>query len=169
MTQESTKQIAVALALLLALGPCAVVAQPNDGMCNALKTVLSETEGHYLRFRGSYDAVYDAYVGTYSIPPMTECLMSAQDESSFYKCAKRLPDDEALARKMLVDTAAAVTQCLGKDVKRTSFKKDASYVWFKHVVGGESIRLKYQRFVPKYTDKAPFYKFSLEVNFLEPN
>ena len=159
--------LGAALAILIAAGDAS--AQSKEEMCTAIKTVLAETSNHYLRFRGSYDSVYDSYVGTYSIPPLTECMMSAKDESSIYKCSRRLGDDETAAKNMLIETAATINRCFGNDIKQTSFRKDASYLWFRHVITGESLRLKYQRIVPRYTNKEPFYLFSLEVSFREPD
>lgn len=161
--------IACTFALLLALAPGVARPQANVGLCEALKAVLAETEGHYLRFRGSYDAVYDAYKGSQTIPPLNDCHTTAKDEWSSYKCSIRLPDDEDAARKALADAASDVAHCLKEDVKRMSFTEGARYVFFRHRIGGESIRVRYQRIVPKYTHREPFFLFTLEVGFNEPN
>lgn len=157
------------LVLLLMLASGVARAQADPGLCNALKSVLAQTEGHYLQFRGSYDAVQDAYKGSLAFPPMSDCYTSAKGEWSSYKCKARFPDDEAAVRQALADTAAAVEQCLGQDVKRMSFKADARYVFFRHQIGGESIRVRYQRIVPKYTQRPAFFLFTLEVGFHEPD
>lgn len=167
--QRFTRPVMGLFAMLLLLAPGVARPQVNAGQCEALKAVLAETETHYLRFRGSYDAVQDAYKGSLAFPPLNDCYTSAKGEWSSYKCTTRLPDDEAAVRKALADTAADVDQCLGKDVKRMSFKEGARYVFFRHQIGGESIRVRYQRIVPKYTQRPPFFLFTLEVGFHEPN
>jgi hypothetical protein len=139
-----------------------------EGICDDLKKILSFTEVGYRPLQSGFDFYLDEYKGSLIPLAFSECYTSPSEGSSEYKCLKKLPDDEALARRELANLIQEVEECFGSQIVRRT-GTSAQRPSYRKKDTGESISMSISRYVPKDASNPPRYGLRLRVSIIDPS